>query len=506
MAFAAKYLSQEYVSKHIAILAKGLESVSTNLSVIALIGLALVPLVPDRVASTLAARAAPTPAPQAAGPSAPVEVVKAKPVFVPPTPLPLEAALRPPAPLSPPPAAPEPAGPDTSAEPEGHMATRVLTNVARERRRRSTAQRPRPESGDGGKGGARSEAGELGKAGTKSAAAAKTPVPPSNPKSDSAKAEPPEPDEWSDREIIAALRDCLKRLAPLGAEVEIAQPTKQEQCGNPAPVLLKRIGQGSNRVEFQPPPMLNCAMVAGLHAWVEKTLQPTAQEMLGTSIARVRGASGYACRNRNGTRLHNDRLSEHAHANAIDIMGFVTADGRTIDVLNRWGPTARDLREEQQRLAQARAEAQRVAKEAAGAARDAARQADKDAAEAARAAAKAPAAKRTEAKAEAARKKEAAQEKRKAAEEKEAEARRLEPVRSAELSKAEYSKLGRGVDAATPTTAAGAKLSAEATFLRRLHKGACSSFGTVLGPEANEAHRNHFHFDLAPRRRSNFCE
>ena len=34
-------------------------------------------------------------------------------------------------------------------------------------------------------------------------------------------------------------------------------------------------------------------------------------------------------------------------------------------------------------------------------------------------------------------------------------------------------------------------------FLRRLHKGACGTFGTVLGPDANEAHRNHFHFDLA---------
>ena len=51
-----------------------------------------------------------------------------------------------------------------------------------------------------------------------------------------------------------------------------------------------------------------------------------------------------------------------------------------------------------------------------------------------------------------------------------------------------------------------AKTSAEATFLRRLHKGACGTFGTVLGPEANEAHRDHFHFDLAARRRNAFCE
>ncbi len=33
-------------------------------------------------------------------------------------------------------------------------------------------------------------------------------------------------------------------------------------------------------------------------------------------------------------------------------------------------------------------------------------------------------------------------------------------------------------------------------FLKDVHKSACSSFVVVLGPEANEAHKNHFHFDL----------
>jgi len=51
-----------------------------------------------------------------------------------------------------------------------------------------------------------------------------------------------------------------------------------------------------------------------------------------------------------------------------------------------------------------------------------------------------------------------------------------------------------------------AKMTTEASFLRRLHKGACGTFGTVLGPEANEAHRDHFHFDLAARKRNAFCE
>jgi hypothetical protein len=37
----------------------------------------------------------------------------------------------------------------------------------------------------------------------------------------------------------------------------------------------------------------------------------------------------------------------------------------------------------------------------------------------------------------------------------------------------------------------------ERAFLRRLHQSACKRFGTVLGPEYNAAHANHFHFDMA---------
>jgi hypothetical protein len=37
----------------------------------------------------------------------------------------------------------------------------------------------------------------------------------------------------------------------------------------------------------------------------------------------------------------------------------------------------------------------------------------------------------------------------------------------------------------------------EREFLRRLHQSACKRFGTVLGPDYNNAHANHFHFDMA---------
>jgi hypothetical protein len=46
----------------------------------------------------------------------------------------------------------------------------------------------------------------------------------------------------------------------------------------------------------------------------------------------------------------------------------------------------------------------------------------------------------------------------------------------------------------------------QAKFLRRVHQGACETFSTVLGPEANEAHRTHLHLDLQDRNSLNVCQ
>lgn len=43
------------------------------------------------------------------------------------------------------------------------------------------------------------------------------------------------------------------------------------------------------------------------------------------------------------------------------------------------------------------------------------------------------------------------------------------------------------------------------TLLRRLHSGACGPFGTVLGPNADRHHRDHFHFDVAAYRSGAYC-
>jgi hypothetical protein len=43
-------------------------------------------------------------------------------------------------------------------------------------------------------------------------------------------------------------------------------------------------------------------------------------------------------------------------------------------------------------------------------------------------------------------------------------------------------------------------------FVTFLFDQACQRFGTVLGPNANAAHKDHFHLDMKARRRANYCE
>jgi len=42
--------------------------------------------------------------------------------------------------------------------------------------------------------------------------------------------------------------------------------------------------------------------------------------------------------------------------------------------------------------------------------------------------------------------------------------------------------------------------------VRGIHADGCKTFETVLGPNANVAHRNHFHLDMKKRRYVKICE
>jgi hypothetical protein len=249
---------------------------------------------------------------------------------------------------------------------------------------------------------------------------------------------------------------------------------------------------------------------------MKRDVQPAAKRILGQRVTQIEVLSSYSCRNAYG-RKHG-RLSEHARANALDIKGFKFGGDEHVEVLADWGMTERDIK----------------AKIAA---------AEKAARKLAEATEKAKAKARTKAVASA--RPEGTAPRIAAAEpsltEHQVQQNGIGFIPSADGLTAfrgfmsttikgadeddhagsvfvwgQPSRLGgpkarEEVDATKskpkPNEGRGRRrLSVDANghtprqrFLREVHDSACKRFGTALGPEANEAHRNHLHIDLAER-------
>ncbi len=293
-----------------------------------------------------------------------------------------------------------------------------------------------------------------------------------------------QPQEWSAKDIADGRARCAALLKDLDLVAEPAEPIREgASCGAPAPMQLVSIGSSPN-VIFSPPAILTCDMIASLHKWLTRDVQPLARQHLGGAVVEIATMSSFSCRNAYGRA--KSKLSEHGRVNAIDIGTFVTERGEKALVLADWGPVAREV------AADAKAEAVKRQAEAAAAARK-----------------KAP-----------------------------AEAPRVATPETIESTVKSYQAgtsipLGmprvtfgiRAPDAAddlsnglgwTPPSRLGGPKETDATapgpqtgkaaFLHGIHKAACSIFATVLGPEANKAHKNHFHLDMAERKNGNICE
>lgn len=135
---------------------------------------------------------------------------------------------------------------------------------------------------------------------------------------------------WRAEEEQACLASGYVRSSPyLLARASLGGPSV---CGAQRP--FEMTGAAGGRVAFRPAALLRCPMVPAVERWVEHVVEPAAQRHFGVPLAEVKVAASYACRPMNNRR--GSRLSEHGHANALDVSGFVLADGRKVDVLSGW--------------------------------------------------------------------------------------------------------------------------------------------------------------------------
>jgi len=77
---------------------------------------------------------------------------------------------------------------------------------------------------------------------------------------------------------------------------------------------------------------VQCDVARAFTEWARFGVDRAARQLLGSPIARIETMGSYACRNVAGT----ERRSAHARAEAIDVSGFVLADGRRIVLQRDW--------------------------------------------------------------------------------------------------------------------------------------------------------------------------
>jgi hypothetical protein len=147
---------------------------------------------------------------------------------------------------------------------------------------------------------------------------------------------------WRAEEELACLASGLVRETPFIAIRASLGGTGggSGACGALKPFKMTAAAHGS--VMFEPAALVRCPMVHAVDYWTEHVVKPAARRHLGSDVVAVKVASSYACRPIN--HVSGAYLSEHGHANALDVASFALADGRLVRVKSWWSGTSAERR------------------------------------------------------------------------------------------------------------------------------------------------------------------
>ncbi|RFC62652.1 hypothetical protein DYI37_15600 [Fulvimarina endophytica] len=119
---------------------------------------------------------------------------------------------------------------------------------------------------------------------------------------------------------------CRAALLQLGVEFTEPSPIRAgKSCGVPHPVRVTKIAKG---VAMSPAATLNCDAAFRISRWVDQEVKPASRSNLGTHVTTLKNSSSYRCSRVAGS----GGISQHATGNALDVAGFVMANGQYIDV------------------------------------------------------------------------------------------------------------------------------------------------------------------------------
>ncbi len=130
----------------------------------------------------------------------------------------------------------------------------------------------------------------------------------------------------AERQCLASLGQTQANFTPLPDQYFGAG------CATLGTVRLSWLRSDSAHLQLANLGPVTCPLAASLQGWARFGVDRAAQQMLGSPLVRIETFGSYNCRNVAGT----DHRSGHATANAVDVAGFVLADGHHITVKNNW--------------------------------------------------------------------------------------------------------------------------------------------------------------------------
>lgn len=124
---------------------------------------------------------------------------------------------------------------------------------------------------------------------------------------------------------------CRRALATSGLDATLVPEIASKQC-----VLhgVERIAAG-DAPAFNAGFVATCPLAVDLAMLIEHVVEPAARRDMHSAVVRIDQLGTFACRPIVGEGP-TAALSQHASANAIDIAGFVFADGATATVAADW--------------------------------------------------------------------------------------------------------------------------------------------------------------------------
>lgn len=144
------------------------------------------------------------------------------------------------------------------------------------------------------------------------------------------------PNVAADSQSVArrpAEASCIRSLSSNGTRFTALPDTYAGPgCHRLGTVQLMSISGDRNSFAVSNIGAVQCDVANAFSNWARFGVDRAARQILGSPLAQIETMGSYACRNVAGS----DKRSAHSRAEAIDVSGFVLADGRRIRLDEDW--------------------------------------------------------------------------------------------------------------------------------------------------------------------------